>query len=331
MVAQIDRNFAVTRPWKLWPRLLAYLLFEGRPLTTRGRWINPIVFGAYRLWSVLPMPSREHRPIFILGVGRTGTTVLGTVLALHRDVGYLNEPKALWQAALGDDDVIGSYSREPGRFRMSAEDADGGATRRLQRFYSAFLGLSVSRRIVDKYPELLFRTGLLDAVFPNARKIVLVRNGADTCHSVAAWCARHGNGDDDWWGKDRCKWHALLDQLVAPDPFFEHVLNGICKLDRHVDMAAVEWIVSMREAQKLQVTDDSMMFVRFERMAAQPRDTIADILEFCDLSIDAKVLAYAETTLHPRTGHPPPDLSPCIQALFDATMADLGYRSETDP
>ncbi|MGR3343711.1 MAG: sulfotransferase [Paracoccaceae bacterium] len=146
------------------------MLFEGRPLTTRGRWINPLVFAGYRLWSALPLRGRELRPIFILGVGRSGTTVLGTILALHQDVGYLNEPKALWHAALGNDDLIGSYSDQPGRYRMTRADAGAQPVRRLHRNYRAFLWLSRSRRVVDKYPELLFRNAMIDAAFPGAKK-----------------------------------------------------------------------------------------------------------------------------------------------------------------
>ncbi len=209
MVAQIDATFVRARPWKVWPRLLAYVLFEGRPLTTRGRWINPLVFAGYRLWSALPLHHRELRPIFILGVGRSGTTILGTILALHRDVGYLNEPKALWQAALGDDDLIGSYSERPGRYRMTRADAGENVVRRLHRYYRAFLWLSRSRRIVDKYPELLFRNAMIDAAFPGARKILLLRDGADTCQSIKAWSEGLSRGDIDWWGRDRRKWHLV--------------------------------------------------------------------------------------------------------------------------
>ena len=328
MVAQINMKFARARPWKVWPRMMAYLLFEGRPLTTRGRWINPLVFAGFRLWAVLPLGNRNHRPVFILGVGRSGTTVLGTILALHRDVGYLNEPKALWQAALGDDDLIGSYCKRPGRYRMSATDAGATASKRLRRFYGAYLRLSASRRVVDKYPELLFRAGLVDAVFPGARKIVLVRNGADTCQSIAAWSRRNGRATDDWWGRDGRKWRELVDQLIRPDKFFASALAEIEALTHHLDMAAVEWIVTMREALALQKSDENLMFVRFERLTAQPRQTIADILDFCDLRADEKTLAYAQQTLRKPAPYPTPEFPPKIQKLFDVTMAELGYDAD---
>jgi len=332
LVAQIDKNFLIARPWKIWPRLLAYALFEGRPLTTRGRWINPLVFAGYRLWACFPQPRRAQNPVFIYGVGRSGTTVLGTILALHRHVGYLNEPKALWHAALGDDDLIGSYSAHQGRFRMSHSDYRASSAQRLRRFYNAYLRLSASRRVVDKYPELLFRDGLINAIFPGARKIVLIRNGADTCQSIENWSKRHGRGgaqaSDDWWGRDRRKWHALLDQLVENDPYFAGSFDAISGFERHVDMAAVEWVVAMREVLALRrQADSNIMFVRYETLAAQPRAVMGDILKFCDLAPDETMLAYGEKTLRVNPPYPALVLDPAIRHLFDATMRELGYAS----
>ncbi len=327
MVAQIDRRFIQARPAKLWPRLLAYALFEGRPLTTRGRWINPLVLAGYRLWGALPQRRAATDPIFILGLGRTGTTVLGTILALHRDLGYLNEPKALWHAALGDDDLIGSYSARPGRYRMGRHDADSGKLRRLRRYHGAYLRLAGCRRVVDKYPELLFRTGLLEAVFPEARLIILIRNGNDTCQSIEQWSARNAAGADDWWGRDRRKWRIMLEELVAPDPYFARALTAIRRFERHRDMAALEWIVTMREALRLRASATrGLFFLRYEDLARKPREQLAALFDFCALERDETVLDYAAAVLRPRPPYPAIELHPALQPLFDETMRTLGYR-----
>ncbi len=330
MVAQIDRKFFAARPWKIWPRLVAYTLFEGRPLTTRGRWINPLVFAGYRFWSLVPISPREVRPIFILGTGRSGTTVLGSVLSLHRDVGYLNEPKALWQAALGDDDLIGSYTRKPGRYRMGRGDVTARKRRRLHRFYNAFLGLSGSRRIVDKYPELLFRTDLLDQVFPNARKIILVRHGAETCQSIRDWSAENGQTDDagtaDWWGLNDRKWHLLLRDVIKPDPAFSDLLPSLGYFNTGVDRAALEWIASMREALRLAQADRSgTLLLRYEDLVERPEEIIAGICDFCGLDQDESVLTYATETLAPRPPRTAPPLHSSLRPLFQQTLDDLGY------
>lgn len=330
MIAQLDLNFIRARPWKIWSRLVAYLLFEGRPLTTRGRWINPIVFAGHKLWAILPFRHREIAPIFILGTGRSGTTVLGTILGFHREVGYLNEPKALWHAALGDDDLVGSFCKTPGRYKMERSDADPGKVRRLHNSYRAFLNLTHSNRVVDKYPELIFRNCLLDAAFPGACKIVLLRNGADTIRSIQTWSEKHVKTSfkckSDWWGQDQQKWHLLVRQLVLTDPYFGLQGKEISKFRNQVDMAAVEWIVTMREAVRLRnAAKPGMIFVRYEDLVAQPRETLSEIVRFSGLGHDEKMLDYGVTILKQRSAFPVPSLDPVIAPLFCDTMKLLGY------
>ena len=90
MIAQLESLYIRSRPWKLWSRLISYGLFEGRPLTTRGQWINPLVFAHFAVEKHLPRLRRVEKPVFILGTGRSGTTILGIVLSMHREVGFLN-------------------------------------------------------------------------------------------------------------------------------------------------------------------------------------------------------------------------------------------------
>jgi len=334
LIAQLDRKFLTARPWKLWPRLVAYTLFEGRPLTTRGRWINPIVFAGYRLYSLLPQRAREIAPIFILGVGRSGTTVLGSILSLHKDVGYLNEPKALWQAALGDDDLIGSYSRRSGRYRMDRTDVTYAKRHRLKAFYSVFLRLSGSRRIVDKYPELLFRTDLLYEVFPRAKLILLVRHGAETCQSVKSWSEMNGLGDGensvDWWGKDDRKWKLLVRDIVMPDPAFAEMLPILNDLNDPVDKAALEWIVSMREALRLRDSKSpGTLIVRYEDLVSRPEEIIAGVCDFCGLDQDDTLIAYGKSVLLQPARRPAPEIHPALIPFFNQTLQELGYQSDT--
>ena len=327
MIAQLDPLLLKTRPWKAWPRLLAYLLFEGRPLTTRGRWINPLVLAGYRLWGALPLRAAPVRPIFILGTGRSGTTVLARALGMHREVGFLNEPKALWHAATGEDDLIGSYSAQPGRFRMTAADARPEVARRLNRYYRAYLRLSGCRRVVDKYPELLFRTDLLDRGFPEGRKIVLIRSGHDVCRSVAGWSRANGRAGADWWGRQGRKWHLLVEQLVRPDPAFAPLLPHLGEIRRQEDMAAVEWIVAMREVLRMRaMARPRTLYVRYESLLRHPRRELRRIMDFCGLEPDDTALACAARLLRPpRRADTAPGLHPALQPLFDDTMHRLGY------
>lgn len=218
MVAQIDKSMMRIRPAKAWGRLTSWALVEGRPLTTKGQWINPLVFSLYRLSQHLPLHRGSGEPIFILGTGRSGTTILGKLLAMHKDAVFLNEPKAAWNFVHDEEDLAGSYSRGAARVRIGAGEASPQIARQLQHIYSLALRLSLSRRVVDKYPELIYRLPFVTALFPRSKSVAITRDGVDTCASVTLWSQREGEDAGaerhDWWGRDDRKWRLLVEQLV---------------------------------------------------------------------------------------------------------------------
>lgn len=196
MVVQVDSYFKKLSWKKTYARLLNYLFFEGRPLTTRGRWINPLVFFLHRLHRYLPFARQVKTPIFILGIGRSATTILGVTLAKHDAVGFLIEPKAFWSYLYSDEDIVGNYNLNDARYRLSATDTNPEMIRKAHRILGNYLTLSRSHRIVDKYPELVLRLDFVRAIFPDA-KFFLHRNGIDTCCSIKAWSHRLGVNVDE--------------------------------------------------------------------------------------------------------------------------------------
>ena len=333
MIAQLNSRYIKTRPAKALTRLISYAFFEGRPATTKGRWINPLVFSFLKGLSSSKRSFKPvKKPIFILGIGRSGTTILGIVLSMHRDVGYLNEPKAIWHLIHPQEDVIGSYSTDEGIFRLTSEDATDEICQRAKKLFGAYLSTTFSRRVVDKYPELIFRVDFVQTLFPDARFIFLIRNGWDTCQSIAAWSERLGvevNGKThDWWGVNNRKWELLVDQLVATDDELRNDIEEIQNFDRHLDRATIEWIVTMREGLNLkQALPDCIFTVPFEELTEQPKDTLSSICNFCELPVDKTFVEYAQRTLHPVPPRDPFDLHPRIAPIFYDTMAKLGYNT----
>ena len=49
--------------------------------------------------------QKIRKPIFIIGCGRSGTTILGTALSMHRKITYLNERRDLWFKAYPKTDI----------------------------------------------------------------------------------------------------------------------------------------------------------------------------------------------------------------------------------
>ena len=333
MIAQLNSRYIKTRPTKALTRLISYAFFEGRPATTKGRWINPLVFSFLKSVSSSKRQFKPvEKPIFILGTGRSGTTILGMLLSMHQDVGYLNEPKAIWHLIHPREDVIGSYSKDEGMYRLTSEDVTSEMCLRAERLFGAYLSTTFSQRVVDKYPELIFRVDFVRALFPDARFIFLVRNGWDTCHSIAAWSERLGvqvNGEThDWWGVNNRKWQLLVEQLVATDVDLKDIVEDVKNFDRHLDRAAIEWVVTMREGLNVkQNFPDCTYTVRFEELTTKPEETLSPLCDFCELQLDKTFLDYAQHTLHPVPPRVPFNLHPKIVPIFNDTMKRLGYNS----
>ncbi|BCO09745.1 hypothetical protein GF1_21210 [Desulfolithobacter dissulfuricans] len=333
MIAQVDKTYIRTRPWKLWSRMVSYALFEGRPLTTRGRWVNPIVFAHFAVEKRLTQLKRVEKPVFILGTGRSGTTILGVVLSMHREVGFLNEPKALWHAIHPEEDLIGSYTRGTARYRIGAEEATLEVKKSAHRLFGAYLAATISRRVVDKYPELIFRVPFVKAIFPDAKFLFLSRNGWDTCHSIDGWSHRLGQqvgGENhDWWGVDRRKWDLLVDQIVPEHADLALHADAMRTWTNHTDMAAVEWVVTMREGLSLlQQYPNDVLQVSYEKLCAKPLQVLGEITPFTGLAgSDMPFIRYAESTLKPVGQKKPFALAPAIEKPFCEVMQKLGYEA----
>jgi hypothetical protein len=295
MVAQLDSRFIRTAPGRALSRLVGYTLFEGRPATTAARWWNPVVFANLH-FAASRSATPTDRPIFIVGMGRSGTTLLGRILAAHPDVGFLNEPKAMWHVVRRDEDIIGSYASPPGgRLYLDATDADRETAARCRALFGWYLRLSLSRRVVDKYPELVFRSEFVRAIFPDARFLVAVRSPWSTLRSVSGWSRSHGDETANWWGVEDYKWNVLWVQaVVAQSENADIAALGLASEEDHGVRAAVEWVVTMRRAAELAERDPESFLVRYEELATRPGRTVAEILRFCDLPPSRRTVAYAE-------------------------------------
>lgn len=332
MIAQLDLDYARRRPWKAVTRLVSYGGFEGRPVTTRGRWINPLVLGWLRTAKQLPIERPEDPPVYIVGTGRSGTTILGKILSLHPRVGFLNEPKAMWHVICPREDVIGNYTQGEASYRLGEEDATEEAAETAHRLYGVYTKVVGVATVLDKYPEMVFRVPFVQHLFPDARFLFLVRDGWDTIRSIDRWSDRLGlespeGATHDWWGVDDRKWRLLVRDVVSDDPGFGDGPDAFAEIDRHLDRAAVEWVVTMREGSEwLERLPEAMHLVRYERLVRNPVSSLAEILDFCHLKRDAKVIDYGREVLRPTEHRETADLHPRVEPAFSEMMVRMGYE-----
>lgn len=120
----------------------------------------------------------SDRPVFIVGMPRSGTTLVEQILAGHPGVRAAGERYEMDRIARGLGDASSGFPE-------IAAALDGGALRRLGSTYLAGLNASnpAAMRITDKMPWNFRFLGLIALILPNARIIHLTRDPIDTCLS----------------------------------------------------------------------------------------------------------------------------------------------------
>ena len=145
-----------------------------------------------RDWLIFFTPERVARlprathgsdtPVFIVGMPRSGTTLVEQILASHHAVhgaGELDWVFRLWGAAFGRLLVPGGSLIECLN-QITVQDADELASEYLTPLRALSAGAA---RITDKLPMNLMNLGLISILFPQARVIYCRRDPLDTCLS----------------------------------------------------------------------------------------------------------------------------------------------------
>jgi tetratricopeptide (TPR) repeat protein len=141
----------------------------------RSRWIDDIIRGHSRtaVAAATAGASDSSRPVFIVGMMRSGTSLVEQILSSHPAVVGAGE-LSFWKEALhrhAAEVRRGPLSRP---VRRSLGDA---YLRELDQ-YSAD-----ARHVIDKAPLNSDRLGMIHSVFPRARFVYMRRDPIDTCLS----------------------------------------------------------------------------------------------------------------------------------------------------
>ena len=130
--------------------------------------------GAFEAPKDLGNPSEV--PVFIVGMPRSGTTLVEQILASHKRIHGAGERKDIFEIeARLEGDTPG---RPPSEWDQAVVRREAAAqVARLQT-----LGGSADR-VIDKLPDNIVQLGLIAVLFPNARVIICRRDPRDICLS----------------------------------------------------------------------------------------------------------------------------------------------------
>jgi hypothetical protein len=196
--------------------------------------------------SARALDPRLHRPIFVVGAPRSGTTFLGSCIGRLPEVSYHPEPRLTKAAARCVYDGSWSQRRAASVFRLS---------------YSVLLlaALDGGRRFAEKNPENSFVVPFLAATMPTAQFVHIIRDGRDAAvsHAEQPWLAaaaagtRRGRAGQlwgpypRWWVEpERREEFARVSDLVRSAwcwrRFTTAALDGLAGLSRATGKRALE-------------------------------------------------------------------------------------------
>jgi tetratricopeptide (TPR) repeat protein len=159
-----------------------------RNLMTRT--IDLIIRSQTQAWieSARSAANPSQRPVFIVGMLRSGTTLAEQILASHPAVFGAGE-LTFWGSESAPS-IAGALAAGAPIINMS-EAALAGAGK---RYLDLLQGLSADHlRVVDKFPTNFLLLGLIHAALPHARIIHMRRNPIDTCLSIYFQCFEAAN------------------------------------------------------------------------------------------------------------------------------------------
>jgi tetratricopeptide (TPR) repeat protein len=203
-------------------------------------------------------------PIFVLGMPRSGSSLVEQILASHPRIlgaGELTALEAVTRKEFGAGDGSLPYPE-------CVPALDGAALRRLGKSYLSYLphlppfaGGQV--RIVDKTPDNFFRIGLIRLILPNARIIHTMRDPVDTCVSCYS-------------------------KLFATGLHFSYDLAELGRYYRRYSELMTHW--------RSVLSPGAMLDVAYEDVVDDLEGQARRLIDYCGLPWDDRCIAFHKTS-----------------------------------
>jgi tetratricopeptide (TPR) repeat protein len=188
-------------------------------------------------------------PIFVVGLPRSGTTLVERILSSHPDVKSAGEANAFPAALLALGKEMGGWHDKAGLVALSARMAPARLAAGYQERMAA-LGVEGGRSL-DKLPLNTLYLGLIAASFPNASLVYVTRHPVGNCY--AAWKTLFQQGypwsydfydlAQYWAAHDRltAHWRHLLGDRLITVTYETLVANPGAEIRRLVAACKLGW------------------------------------------------------------------------------------------
>lgn len=213
-------------------------------------------FSASFLDEVRDRGHESKQPVFIVGMPRSGTTLMEQIIGGHPDGAGAGELPAI--PAISNELFDATRGLRPAD-KVRAELTAGKLGELAERYLGILQqGRGSVARIVDKLPSNFLFLGLIRAIFPNATIIHAIRNPLDCCLS--------------------CYFQNFTDLRWAND------LEVISKIYGIYRNSMADWEKTLAPG--------SILHVRYEDLVEDPETHARRMIEACGLDWDESVLKF---------------------------------------
>lgn len=204
--------------------------------------------------------TASNLPVFIVGMSRSGTTLVEQILASHPQVHGAGELQLLRRCLHLEFDGVEDDQELP----LRLAHLDGPAFARIgDRYVNALAGLAPgAARVTDKLPGNMALVGVIHLAFPNARIIHCTREPLDTCVSC-------------------------FSKLFTTGHAFSYELGELGRFYRLYQELMQHWTDVLPKQRMLEM--------RYEEVIGDTEKQVRRLLEFCGLPWNEACLNFSVT------------------------------------
>lgn len=213
-------------------------------------------------------------PVFIIGCGRSGTTILGETLSLHPKIKYLNERRDLWHQSYPEFNIWDKNILNP-KLCANEKDYSEEKTSKLRDLFFREQVLENASMLLEKLPINNFRLEFLKKSFPEAKYIYLSRNGLEVSKSIEKRIQKK-----NWFTGSKFK---LLQQFSGDDNTLES--------DEQKGMW--EWKLSINESDLFfkNLSKEKYYHLSYQDFIEDTEDSLKQIYNFLNLNTTEEFLS----------------------------------------